>query len=94
MGENDDERDALLLEIEQECLEVYRRKVDHANRSRASLHQWIAEIHSQIVALASSLGDRPPVSQVTRLYPHVPYNTKFIVMLLMFLLLGFSFQFL
>ena len=65
MGENDDERDALLLEIEQECLEVYRRKVDHANRSRASLHQWIAEIHSQIVALASSLGDRPPVSQVT-----------------------------
>jgi hypothetical protein len=64
VGENEEERDRLLFEIEQECLDVYRRKVDLANRSRASLHQWIAEIHAQIVALAASLGDRPPLSQV------------------------------
>jgi hypothetical protein len=58
----------MLLDIEQECLQVYHRKVDEANRSRTSLHQLLAEIHSQIVALASALGDLPPVSQVPNLY--------------------------
>lgn len=54
----------MVLELEQECLEVYRRKVDQANRSRASLHQLLADMHSEIVALASALGDRPPTAQV------------------------------
>eukprot|EP00250_Pteridium_aquilinum_P015622 c22678_g1_i2 orf=419-1870(+) len=64
VGENDEERDQMLLELEQECLEVYRRKVDLANRSRASLHQLLADIHAEIVSLASALGDRPPMTQL------------------------------
>ena len=54
----------MLLEIEQECLQVYHRKVDEANRLRTTLHQLLADIHSQIVSFASALGDLPPVSQV------------------------------
>ena len=65
VGETNEERDKMLLDIEQECLQVYHRKVDAANRSRTSLHQLLAEIHSQIVAFASALGELPPVSQVS-----------------------------
>ena len=37
MGEPDEEIDKMLLQLEQECLEVYRRKVDQSNRARAWL---------------------------------------------------------
>ncbi|MCO5573191.1 hypothetical protein L7F22_026958 [Adiantum nelumboides] len=66
VGENDEERDQVLLELEQECLEVYRRKVDLANRARASLHQLLADMHSEIVALATALGERPPMTQLEK----------------------------
>jgi hypothetical protein len=37
VGESDDERDKLLLQIEQECLDVYKRKVEQAAKSRHML---------------------------------------------------------
>ncbi|KAI5057547.1 hypothetical protein GOP47_0027562 [Adiantum capillus-veneris] len=66
VGEGDEERDQMLLELEQECLEVYRRKVDWANCARASLHQLLADMHSEIVALATALGERPPMTQLEK----------------------------
>ncbi|KAH7331456.1 hypothetical protein KP509_20G034400 [Ceratopteris richardii] len=66
VGETDEERDHMLLELEQECLEVYRRKVDKANRSRASLHQMLADMHSEVVAFATALGERPPMTQLEK----------------------------
>lgn len=59
MGESDAERDKMLLELEQECLEVYRRKVDQANRSRAQLRQAIADSEAEIAAICSAMGERP-----------------------------------
>lgn len=59
MGESDAERDRLLLELEQECLEVYRRKVDQANRSRAQLRQAIADAEAELAAICSTMGERP-----------------------------------
>ena len=49
----------MLLELERECLEVYRRKVDQANRCRAQLRQAIADAQAQLAAICSALGERP-----------------------------------
>ncbi|GKV16100.1 hypothetical protein SLEP1_g26793 [Rubroshorea leprosula] len=58
VGENQFEREKVLLELEQECLEVYRRKVDRANISRARLHQELAESEAEFTHLLLSLGER------------------------------------
>ncbi|KAG4911045.1 hypothetical protein JHK87_057161 [Glycine soja] len=59
VGESESDRDRMLFELEQECLEVYRRKVDLANRSRAQLRQAIADCEAELAAICSSMGERP-----------------------------------
>ncbi|XP_021756251.1 65-kDa microtubule-associated protein 3-like isoform X1 [Chenopodium quinoa] len=59
VGEDESGRDAMLLEIEQECLEVYTRKVDQAYQYRAQLRQAIADAESELAQIFSSLGERP-----------------------------------
>ncbi|KAF2292049.1 hypothetical protein GH714_000357 [Hevea brasiliensis] len=59
VGESDTDRDKMLLELEQECLEVYRRKVDQANRNRAQLRQTIADSEAELAAICSAMGERP-----------------------------------
>lgn len=59
MGESDAERDRLLLELEQECLDAYRKKVDQANRGRAQLRQAIADAEAELAAICSAMGERP-----------------------------------
>ncbi|XWS69244.1 hypothetical protein CRYUN_Cryun04dG0162600 [Craigia yunnanensis] len=58
VGEYQLEREKVLLELEQECLEVYRRKVDRANISRARLHQELAESEAEFTHLLLSLGEQ------------------------------------
>ncbi|XP_076955935.1 65-kDa microtubule-associated protein 3-like isoform X1 [Bidens hawaiensis] len=59
VGESDVERDKMLLEIERECFEVYKRKVDLANRNRAILRQAIADSEAELAAICSAMGERP-----------------------------------
>ncbi|XP_057951864.1 65-kDa microtubule-associated protein 3 [Malania oleifera] len=59
VGESDAARDKMLLELEQECLEVYRRRVDQANRSRAQLRQAIADSEAELAAICSAMGELP-----------------------------------
>ncbi|GFZ15242.1 microtubule associated protein (MAP65/ASE1) family protein [Actinidia rufa] len=49
----------MLLELEQECMEVYRRKVDQANRCRAQLRKAIADSEAELAAICSAMGERP-----------------------------------
>ncbi|KAK2969294.1 hypothetical protein RJ640_030835 [Escallonia rubra] len=58
VGEDQFEREKVLLDLEQECLEVYRRKVDSANTSRARLHQELADSEAEFTHLLLSLGER------------------------------------
>ncbi|KAH7689244.1 Microtubule-associated protein MAP65/Ase1/PRC1 protein [Dioscorea alata] len=58
VGESDEERDNMLLQLEQECLDVYRRKVDQASRSRALLLQQLADSKSELARLLSALGEK------------------------------------
>lgn len=58
VGQDHFEREKVLLDLEQECLEVYRKKVDAANTSRARLHQELAEAEADFTHLLLSLGER------------------------------------
>lgn len=58
VGESDEERDKMLFQIDQECLDVYKRKVDHAAKSRAELLQTLADANVELTSLLSALGER------------------------------------
>ncbi|XP_010250732.1 PREDICTED: 65-kDa microtubule-associated protein 8 isoform X2 [Nelumbo nucifera] len=58
VGQDEFEREKVLMELEQECLEIYRRKVDSANMSRARLHQALADSEAEFTHLLLSLGER------------------------------------
>ena len=58
VGEADEERDKMLLPIEQECLAVYKRKVDQAAKSRAHLLQALADSRLELSTLLASLGEK------------------------------------
>ncbi|XP_047151080.1 65-kDa microtubule-associated protein 3-like isoform X1 [Vigna umbellata] len=59
VGESETEKDRMLYELEEECVEVYRRKVDKANRSRAQLRQEIADSEAELACICSTMGERP-----------------------------------
>lgn len=59
IGEVDHERDKMLFELEQECLDAYRRKVEQASHGRAQLRQAVAEAESQLADMYAALGDGP-----------------------------------
>ncbi|XP_068635410.1 65-kDa microtubule-associated protein 1-like [Aristolochia californica] len=58
VGESDEDRDKMLLQLEQECLDVYKRKVDQAAKSRAHLLQTLADSKIELSRLLSSLGEK------------------------------------
>lgn len=58
VGQDQFERERTLLELEQECMEVYKRKVDNANISRSRLHQALADAEAEFTHLLMSLGER------------------------------------
>ncbi|XP_038702158.1 65-kDa microtubule-associated protein 6-like isoform X2 [Tripterygium wilfordii] len=47
----------MLLELERECLEIYRRKVDEAANAKARLHQTIAAKEAELATLMAALGE-------------------------------------
>ncbi|KAI3701039.1 hypothetical protein L2E82_45682 [Cichorium intybus] len=65
VGEPEKNRDKMLLELEQECLNAYKRKVDQAIRFRAQLQQAIADSQAELASICASLGDRSsPIIQI------------------------------
>ncbi|WZY69694.1 hypothetical protein YC2023_001934 [Brassica napus] len=58
VGESDEERDKLLLQIEEECLNVYKKKVELAAKSRAELLQTLSDANVELSNLIAALGDK------------------------------------
>ncbi|WCJ33000.1 microtubule-associated protein 65-2 [Euphorbia peplus] len=58
VGETDDERDKMLLQIEQECLDVYKKKVEQAAKSRAQLLEALSDAKIELARLLSALGEK------------------------------------
>lgn len=65
VGENDEERDKMLLQLEQECLDVYKRKVEQAAKSRAQLLQALSDSKLELSSLLSALGEKSFVGIVS-----------------------------
>ncbi|KAJ9188438.1 hypothetical protein P3X46_003797 [Hevea brasiliensis] len=59
VGDNDVQRDKVLLEIEEECLEVYKRKVDEAGKCRSELQREIALVEAEIESICYALSEQP-----------------------------------
>jgi Ase1/PRC1/MAP65 family protein len=68
VGESEGEKNKVLSEIDWECLEVYRRKVEDANRTRVQLHQSVAAKEAEVASLVATLGEH-------KLYLKVYYTT-------------------
>jgi hypothetical protein len=50
----------MFLELETECMRVYRRKVDSANAERAQLRQSLMAKEAEVKALVASIGENTP----------------------------------
>ncbi|KAG6489823.1 hypothetical protein ZIOFF_051103 [Zingiber officinale] len=60
VGESEDEKDKMMLELEQECRNLYRRKIDEADQYRDRIRQAIAGLQAEIEDICCSMGE-PPV---------------------------------
>ncbi|CAN0862662.1 65-kDa microtubule-associated protein 5 [Linum grandiflorum] len=63
IGEQEGEMDRMLEQLEQECLDIYRRKVDLTRKHKAELAQSLAEEETEIADLVSALGETSSFSQ-------------------------------
>ncbi|XP_019434764.1 PREDICTED: 65-kDa microtubule-associated protein 5 [Lupinus angustifolius] len=57
IGESDIDRDKMLLQLEQECLDIYHRKVDETRKHKADLYRSLADDEAEVTNLISSLGE-------------------------------------
>lgn len=57
IGETEADKDRMLLDLERECLEIYRRKVDEAANAKARLNQSIAAKEAEFAMLMATLGE-------------------------------------
>lgn len=71
VGETDEERDRMLVQIDQECLDVYKKKVDLAVKSRASLLQTLADARVELTNLLSALGEKTYIGLVSNIHPQL-----------------------
>ncbi|CAL4921696.1 unnamed protein product [Urochloa decumbens] len=57
IGEREQDKNRMFLELETECMRVYRRKVDSANAERAQLRQSLMAKEAELKALVASIGE-------------------------------------
>lgn len=55
----------MLLQLELECLEVYRKKVEQASKTRTLLLQSLADSKAELAGLLSALGENSFISFVS-----------------------------
>ncbi|GMH15139.1 hypothetical protein Nepgr_016980 [Nepenthes gracilis] len=64
IGESETQKDHMLMELEKECVEVYRRKVDEAANAKARLQKTVAVKEAEPATLMAALGERDLHSQI------------------------------
>lgn len=58
----------MLQQLEEECLDIYCRKVEMTRKYKADLHQSLDDSETEISGLASALGENVSFSRVCALY--------------------------
>ncbi|GAB2279932.1 hypothetical protein Dimus_014567 [Dionaea muscipula] len=64
IGESEAEKDHMLMELEKECLEVYRRKVEEAANAKGRLRQAVVAREAELATLMAALGEVNLHSQI------------------------------
>ncbi|KAL6909958.1 hypothetical protein ACP4OV_001216 [Aristida adscensionis] len=67
IGQNEMERDRMILQLEEDCLNVYRKKVDQTRKLKAELLQELSFGEADIDKIISSLGERESFSRSEKL---------------------------
>jgi Ase1/PRC1/MAP65 family protein len=50
-------RERILMEMEMECMKIYRRRVDESSKERTRLHQLLAASEAELSAVVACLGE-------------------------------------
>ncbi|KAG6465980.1 hypothetical protein ZIOFF_076205 [Zingiber officinale] len=72
VGESEEERDRMLLQLELECLEVYKKKVEQASKTRSLLLRSLADSKAELAGLLSALREKSFISFVS----HIPNKSS------------------
>lgn len=59
IGEAEDDRRGTLQALEEECLNVYRGKVEQVRQHRAQLKREIADSVAEVAAICATIGEPP-----------------------------------
>lgn len=62
IGENDRERDKMLLQLEQECLDIYRKKVEKSRKYKTDLHHMLRDAEAEFASIVAALGEQASFS--------------------------------
>ena len=65
IGQDEMERDRMILQLEEDCLNVYRKKVDQTTRQKADLLQALSVGEADIDKILSALGERESFPRVS-----------------------------
>ncbi|XP_072991461.1 65-kDa microtubule-associated protein 6-like [Typha latifolia] len=57
IGEDKEAKDRMLMELEMECIKVYRRKVEETSNEKAQLHRLLVSQEAELAALVACLGE-------------------------------------
>ncbi|CAL5060555.1 unnamed protein product [Urochloa decumbens] len=63
IGEGEDDRRGMLQALEEECLNVYRAKVEQVRHHRAQLRREIADSVAEVAAICATIGEPPTTVQ-------------------------------
>ncbi|XP_042065049.1 65-kDa microtubule-associated protein 5 [Salvia splendens] len=78
IGESESERDKMLLQLEQECLEIYRRKVERSKKYKTELQRSLADFEAEIARLTSALGERVSVPRYEKMNGNIKHQISVI----------------
>ncbi|KAK3152048.1 hypothetical protein QOZ80_2BG0153610 [Eleusine coracana subsp. coracana] len=64
IGEAEEDRRGMLQALEEECLNVYRAKVEQVRQHRAQLKREIADSVAEVAAICATIGEPPTTVQI------------------------------
>ncbi|KAF0922763.1 hypothetical protein E2562_001152 [Oryza meyeriana var. granulata] len=67
IGQNEAERDRMILQLEEDCLNVYKKKVEQTRKQKEDLIEALSFGESDIDKILSALGERESFSRVEKL---------------------------
>jgi hypothetical protein len=79
IGQDEMERDKMILQLEEDCLNVYRKKVDETRKQKADLLQALSFGEADIDKILSALGERESFPRVSFFFCHQSFSVVSVV---------------